>query len=62
MDRRWLWRAGVALLLVAFFVLLGRTAVLAFKSDGRRLNAADRIYDAVTPSSPAAPAVPPPQP
>lgn len=62
MDRRWLWRAGVALLLVAFFVLLGRAAVLAFKSDGHRLSAADRAYEAVTPRSPAAPAPSPPQP
>ena len=42
MDRRWLWRALIALVLVAFFVLIGRAAVLAFKSDAGRLSRVDR--------------------
>ena len=37
MDRRWWWRLAVAAVVVAFFVLIGRAAILAFKSDNRRL-------------------------
>ena len=56
MDRRWLGRAVVALLVVAFFVLIGRAAVLAVKSDAGRLSRLDSIVAPA--SSGAAPAKP----
>ena len=56
MDRRWLWRGIVALVIVAFFVLIGRAAVLAFKSDSGRLSRVDRAIGAtIDAKSPAAP-------
>jgi hypothetical protein len=42
MDRRWWWRIGIALVVVAFVVLIGRMSVLAFKSDAARLTQPDR--------------------
>jgi hypothetical protein len=52
MDRRWWWRGLIAVVLIAFVVLLGRAAVLAFKSDAGRLGSADRAFRG-TPAAPA---------
>lgn len=53
MDRRWIARALVGVVVVAFFVLIGRAAVLAFKSDAGRLSSIDR---AMPPPSSTVPA------
>lgn len=42
MDRRWWWRIGIALVVTAFVLLIGRMSVLAFKSDAARLTQPDR--------------------
>jgi hypothetical protein len=55
MDPKWLYRAGLAVVIVAFVVMIGRVAVLALKPDTARLQQTEAKALGTKPP-PAAPA------